>query len=206
MRSVLKCDKHMRAYRDPSTLDEAYYAELGLLDGGKLRATKHVDELAEALGPFPEPTGNGLALEIGCGVSPYCLAMQDAGWVYRGMDLSDWAIGWMIDQYDVEAYSGDWESGVWPFSSFILAAHCLEHMRDSPKALKKMADSLLPGGHLWLIVPDDGDPTNPDHLWFFTEATLDIAIFRAGLVLNKIVTYQRVPHEKFIYARAKKPF
>jgi len=78
-------------------------------------------------------------------------------------------------------------------------------MKDAPAAVKKMANHLMPGGMLYILVPDDTDLTNPDHLWFFNRVSLARVMALAGLEVESIVLRQRVPHEQFIYCKAKKP-
>lgn len=82
-RCVSKCRAHLRLHRDPATLGESYYRDLGLLG-----ETAHLAELLEALGPFPAARGNRRALEVGCGCSPYAGALRAAGWRYLGLDAS----------------------------------------------------------------------------------------------------------------------
>ncbi len=210
LRNVGKCSHHRSMRRNPATLDASYYEELGIIRDGELLPTKHVAELTEALGPFPEPDSHvtEFALEVGCGVSPYARAIREAGWFYVGIDPSPWAIGWMERHYGRVRFIGrvnDFETKVINVSyGFILAAHCLEHMEDAPGAIAKCSRLLEPGGELWIIVPDDSDPVNPDHLWFFTGATLRSCLGSAGLIVDRMAVRRHVPHENFIYARARK--
>jgi len=204
LRSVAKCGKHQP--RDPATLDAAYYAEFGLIKDGRPVPSNHVAEMTDALGPFDPPRHNATALEIGCGVSPYVRDIQRAGWHYTGLDVSPWAAQWVSSAYGVVVTCGLWETWQPPAPvGMILAAHSLEHMADAPDALAKMADALAPGGVLYLLVPDDSDPANPDHLWFFTEATLRQSVEAAGLFVEKSAMRRIVKHENFLYVKARKP-
>ncbi len=207
LRSVSKCRRHTQASKKPETLGEAYYAEFGLLKNGVLQPTNHVAELTEALGPLPRSTySEHAALEIGCGVSPYVGAIQDAYWAYTGLDASPWAAAWTADYWNTVAIACTWEAWqpVWDYG-FILSAHALEHMADAPAALQKMSDSLESGGQLWLVVPNDDDPVNADHLWFFDEGSLRRAVESAGLTVEVIAKRKYVKHEHFLYCRASKP-
>ncbi len=206
LHSVSKCAFHLSHARDPASLDEAYYTELAQLDGGEFVNSRHVEELLEALGPLPTPNGSDDALEIGCGVSPYVPAIEEAGWFYLGLDSSPWAAGWTGDYWNVLTRAWSFEELPRDYRfGFVLCCHALEHMCDAPAALRKMADVLVSGGHLWILVPDDSDPVNPDHIWFFTESTLRAAVERTGLVVDRLVSRKIVPREQFIYLRARKP-
>ena len=207
VRSVVKCDFHQRYARDPATLDEAYYTELAHLDGsGELVNSTHLAELAEALGPFPYADGRCQSLEIGCGVSPYVEAIRQADWDYTGLDVSAWVASWICDHWKVKTIVANWE--MWDSTDrfgLILCAHALEHMMDAPAALDKMVAALEPSGELWIVVPDDSDPVNPYHLWFFNERTLRAAIEATGLTILRLVVRSIVPREQFLFVRARKP-
>jgi SAM-dependent methyltransferase len=201
--------------QSPVDLREPYYASFGILRGGELQPTAHLAELVEALGPFPGPIGSKRqALEIGCGVSPYCGGMLAAGYQYTGVDPSAWAASWMQAAYAVNVVQMPiqnwWRTG-WGREhlreryDFVLGAHVIEHLDDGPAALAQIAQRVAPGGELWLVVPDDSDLCNPDHLWFFNETSLRGNLVQAGLQVAKVCSFQRVAHERFIYCRAIQP-
>lgn len=209
LQSVSKCAKHLRAMRDPSALGREYYEELGTIADKKLKELPHVAQLVDALGELPrarKATPTPWALEIGCGTSPYADAIKKNGYVYWGIDSSKWVSGWMLETYKVHVHTGDFETAKFSHRSYdlILCAHAFEHMLLAPSAIHKAASLLVPGGQLWVIVPDDSDPLNADHLWFFTEATLRATIERAGLVVDRLVSRKHIERENFIYARASK--
>ena len=78
-------------------------------------------------------------------------------------------------------------------------------MVDAPAAIRKCADMLAPGGQLWVVVPNDDDPLNPDHTWYFSEQSLRSVVASAGLGGVMISTCQRIERERFLYVRAVKP-
>jgi SAM-dependent methyltransferase len=209
LRSVSKCPGHTRAYQAPETLGEAYYAEFGLLKHGVLQPMNHVAELTEALGDIPVSGGNGDVLEVGCGVSPYAGVLIERGWHYTGIEPSKWAAGWMYRTYGVDVFQVRFENfddvGLSVQFGLILAAHSIEHTDDAPGAIARCAELLAPGGQLWLVVPDDTDPVNPDHLWFWSLRSLTLAIFQAGLVVDAITSRKMIERESFLYCRASKP-
>lgn len=205
LHSVEKCPKH-KAESGMSGL--AYYERLGRVDAsGRGLPSRHVEELTEALGPIPPATaGKWLALEIGGGCSAYCQAILDAGYSYEGIEPDPWAASWTADTYGVACYPEKFEDVVLALDySLILAAHSLEHMQDAPGAIRKCASLLMPAGQLWIVVPDDEDPLNPDHLWYFDPSTLTTCLESSGLVIDKLEVRRIVKHEAFIYARCTKP-
>lgn len=207
LRSVAKCPKHRREHHDPATLDEAYYRENGALDADA--PVRYVGELVEALGELPEPSRQpAFAMEIGCGVSPYAGTLRALGYAYFGIDASPWAVAWMRRAFGQNA------AGVADFESLrlsqgnyalILAAHVFEHLSYASTALQHAADCLAPGGELWLIVPDDEDQCNPDHLWFADESGWRRLVEAAGLVVERSTTIRRIERESFVYLKARKP-
>lgn len=222
LRSVVKCPNHKAGQRDPATLDERYYREMGALDADA--PERYVRELTEALGEIPlaplAPLPTAMlgvskaaasALEIGCGFSPYAKAIRAKGYDYYGVELSSWACDSMRSHFPrASLLQTDFETmGIrklsWGFHfEFILATHSFEHMTDAPAAIAKAASLLSPGGELWIVVPDDSDLFNPDHIWFFTEASLRKAVEMAWLKVKRLVSRRIVERENFLYLRAVK--
>lgn len=195
LRNVRKCAAHQPT--PPESLGEAYYRASGAMDADA--SVRYVREITEAIGEVP--FGTGLAVEIGCGVSPYCSYLMGKGYSYLGIDLSLFACDEMRSRgADAIQSTTLKDSSI----SLILAAHSLEHMKDAPGELVKMYHSLAPGGLLVLIVPDDSDRFNPDHLWFFTPDGLLGLLERTGFTIERFAVRRILPYENFIYVLARK--
>jgi hypothetical protein len=202
LRSESKCAAHRAESREAGTLGRRYYRDIGSLD--REAPARYVGELVEALGPLP--TGPGLAVEVGCGASPYAGAIRDAGWQYVGIDRSRWGCGWTAKRWGVEAEPVAWEDYEPPRPpGLILCAHAVEHMAEGPFQLGRMAVRLAPGGELWIVVPDDEDPLNPDHLWFPNADALRGRFEAWGLEVLRLASIRRIARESFLYARARRP-
>lgn len=78
-------------------------------------------------------TGHGI--DIGCGPDPICSSA-------RSFDVEDGDAN-EITNYVSEQFD------------FAYSSHCLEHMRDPRKALRGWWELVKPGGHLFLIIPDE---------------------------------------------------
>lgn len=206
LRSASKCRAHRAARREAEGLGLGYYQELGALKDGVPRCALLLGQLREAMGLFPRGEG-GAALEVGCGASMYAPGLLRAGYDYTGLDPSPWACAWTASTFDVETVVGTLETADLEVGHFalVLAAHCLEHMDDAPGAIARCAGLLRPGGELWVVVPDDEDPVNPDHVHFFTAKTLRGCLEAAGLEVVGEATRRYVPQENFLYARGRKP-
>lgn len=200
------CAEHAAQRQAPNVLGDAYYQSLGVTRGGRLLPTNHVAEMAEALGSFESPGLNKTALEVGCGASPYVGALRAAGWCYVGVDPSPWVRGFLGRAWQAPCLTSTWEAFRVPAPvGLILAAHVLEHLRDAPAGLAKMAASLDAHGVLYLLVPDDHDPCNPDHDWLFTAESLKLMVEGVGLDVEALAVRRVIERERFVYCKARKP-
>lgn len=205
-RSRLKCSKHMSKMRAIELLDLAYYRELGALDDENTPMLgNYIKEFVAGFGELPD-VANGRFLEIGCGCSPYVGYVLSKGYEYVGLDASEAATTWLRSQYGVQTITGDFDDAdVAATFDVIFAAHSLEHMPDAVVSLRKMYHCLRSGGSLYILVPDDSDLFNPDHLWFFNESTLCSALRLSGFEqIDSAKTVKVVPRENFVYVKAVK--
>mgnify|MGYP000228440355 CR=1 FL=1 len=208
-KSVKKCAHHVQYRRDHPSGGQVYYESLGSLVNGTFCPGKYLEELTGALGKLPPaPPGGGMAVEIGTGVSPYVSHLKSLGYSYVGFEPDPWAAQWMRDNHHVHMENRcfeELEAAATGQAQLVLCAHAAEHMPDSPGALREMYRLLAPGRPLYLIVPDDTDLTNPDHLWFYTADSLRYVLTRLGFEDVKIVMKKVVEHENFLYCVARKP-
>jgi SAM-dependent methyltransferase len=184
--------------------DEAYYRALGALEVNA--PMQYCDELIEAIGVIPP---GHRAVEIGGGVSPYVNLLQSQGYTYTLVEPNFWACSETKARYlnvNVIPTAFPFEGSMRLFDNhdLVLAAHVLEHIKNLRSAMEQINAALVPGGHLIIIVPDDTDQWNPDHVWFFNERSLRHLLIRFGFEVLRMSTHQRVTHEKFIYCLGKK--
>lgn len=213
--SVSKCDKHLSEQRETSELGEEYYRILGALDDDA--PERYQREFAECFGAIPKSDGpNGNAVELGCGVSPYVRMFTDNGYEYFGVDNSRWALDRneslriplaSFFQCDIQKRTS-WDSIRFlnETVNVVLCSHAMEHLKDPFAFLELTYARLVHGGSFYLIIPNDDDPVNPDHKWFFSEWSLRVALVNAGFVIPIMTSRRRVPHEQFIYCLARKPY
>lgn len=201
LKALSKCRHHVHVLLNEMRVEEEHYQRLGALEHPEV----YIREFEECFGPLPK--GQNPALEIGAGTSPYIRMIQDAGYAYTAIESSPFAAKWLRNVVgDMAVTEGDWEKlPTQNRYSLIFAPHVIEHMQHAPNAIKKMAADLIPGGLLYIIVPNDEDLCNPDHWWFFTESTLRRTVEAAGLRVDIMTSRRRVKHEEFIYCKAVKP-
>lgn len=207
LRCIAKCEGHTADRRDPRTLERGYFERIGCIVDGIPQCSRYLAELREVLGRFKPRGLTGSALEVGCGCSMYAPALIASHDHYRGVEPSEWAATWTARTFDVDVEVlalEDFHSFPGAFTT-ILAAHSLEHMHDAPGAIVKCARLLEPGGELWIIIPDESDPLNPDHTWCFSAVALWRCLDVAGLEVCKMEKRRRIERESFLYVRARKP-
>lgn len=200
-----KCARH-KAFlaRQPRGAD--YYQMIGAIDAqGRPLADHYVAQLIDGFGELPPAPAGGLAVEVGGGATPYVPTILNAGYEYLGVEPDAWAADWTRRTYASERVRV--LRSVFPTTlprpaDLLLCAHALEHMRDAPAALRAMFASLRPGGTLLLLVPDDSDPVNPDHLWFFGAEALPGLLTGCGFTDVRLHVRRHTPRENFLYARA----
>lgn len=211
-RAVTKCAKHRaeQRYGDPGL---AYYTtENGGVENGIPQARRYIDQLLEPIEtmdmhiPYVHAENeSSRVLDIGCGLGFYAPLFLQRGYRYYGVEAADSAASYVENAYRVPVFRTTFERLI-PAVHYhtIVAAHVIEHFEDSPAMLKKMYDTLMPGGRLYIVVPDDSDLVNPDHLWFYTPASLTGVLARVGFTAVRTTVRQHIARENFIYAAAVK--
>jgi 2-polyprenyl-3-methyl-5-hydroxy-6-metoxy-1,4-benzoquinol methylase len=104
-----------------------------------------------------ENSVTGRLLDIGCGTGQCLGYFKDKGWTVSGTDWSPKAVEHCREQLGIEVTLGDFmtlESG--EPRDCISAQHVLEHVLDPIAFLRKVRDQLVPGGLLFLAVPNHG--------------------------------------------------
>ena len=93
----------------------------------------------------------GVALDIGCGNSPYRAPVESRGFRLKTLDISD---------ESAPDFVGTIEDTGLPdaFADLVLCTQVLEHSLDPERGLQDIHRILRPGGHLILTVP---------HIWFY---------------------------------------
>lgn len=208
LHSMAKCEKH---HAEGGKTGLQHYIDMGCIVNGVPQHAKYECEMQDALEEINSEvrrlSGNPSALEIGSGLSMYAPLFLSRGFRYEAIERDSEAENWASSTFGVAVHNIEFErfDPSYLEYSIILAAHVFEHLDDAPAMMKKAFDMLVPGGRLILIVPNgEDDPVNPDHVWFFTPATLRSTLDRIGFTDVRMVEKRIVPKERFIYASATK--
>jgi len=202
-----KCVNHKPRQHDGATY---YLHELGGVVAGIPKHTLVAGEFQTALQmmgvtlPLVQPATHR-ALDIGAGIGHYGSWLLRLGYSYEALEPFDWAgkyiegcLGGPVHRCgfdELEAPDGSYQ--------LIVAGHCLEHLPDARVSLDKMLRLLDPQGWLLILIPDDTDLGNPDHLWFFKERTLTMWLEERDCEVKSVVR-SIVPWEKFMYFAARR--
>ena len=139
-------------------------------------------------------TTRGRLLEIGTGAGFFLKAAVRAGWDGSGLELSSEAAAYARDTLGLDVRQTPAEEMPFEPGSFDAVAmfEVIEHLRDPIAVLRAARRALRPGGVLVVSTPNlnalshwalgkDWAVFSPlEHLYYFTERTLDRALVKAG--------------------------
>jgi SAM-dependent methyltransferase len=137
---------------------------------------------------------NGRLLDVGCGNGELLVEAAARGFDVAGLDVSTHAVATTNARLGRSvAVAGFIEDGVLPDASFdvLIATDVVEHTRDPHRFLAALHRALKPNGILLLATPDLASwharlmgrswyEFKTEHLHYFTGATLETALVRAG--------------------------
>jgi 2-polyprenyl-3-methyl-5-hydroxy-6-metoxy-1,4-benzoquinol methylase len=133
-------------------------------------------------------------LDAGCATGGFLAEAKAAGWDCLGVELSDHAVEIARNEFSLDVVHGDLDSDLLAPGSFGLITmwHVLEHLIDPAAALVRARELLLPGGMLFIELPNWNSLGRmakgpawkqlkpPEHINFFTPRSLAATATRAG--------------------------
>jgi SAM-dependent methyltransferase len=147
---------------------------------------------AEWLGDIESVTGRGRLLEVGAGSGALVRTAIARGWSVDATEVSASGLA-RLRESGARVHEGDLTSAAHPPGAFdaIVSLEVLEHVPQPAVLLEEMARVLRAGGVLLLTTPNLTGLTglyfkerwrvvHPEHLGYFTPATLRRALSRAG--------------------------
>ena len=144
-------------------------------------------------------------LDVGCGTGEFIQVAQQAGWHVTGTELARDAVSLASQRVGQHVLQGDITEIDLPDNSYHLVTsyHVIEHLLDPIAQLKRCYGLLVPGGLLFVETPNiqslgarlKGKSWShiipPEHIIYFSPASLKHALYRAGF--DRVVVSTSAP-------------
>ena len=132
--------------------------------------------------PSPPTTHSAIALDIGCGKSPYRDLLESRNFLVKTMDIEDTASPDYVGRIEDTGLTDS-------FVDLVICTQVLEHSLDPRKGLQEICRILRPGGyllasapHIWFYHP------HPTDNWRFTQEGLTRIVNTAGFEPTKLLS------------------
>lgn len=201
--AIVRCERcgHMQVAAFPleAQLDEAY-AEVS--DGAYLdeeegqRATA-----ARALARIERHVERGRLCDLGCWAGFLVSEAQCRGWEASGVEPSAFAVRFARERLGLDVQQGTLDSAELPSEHFdaVVLGDVIEHLPDPAEALRRIGSLLVPGGVVYLALPDAGSRVAralgsrwwsvlPTHVQYFTRGSMARLLERGGYRLEWVGT------------------
>ena|ERR1700683_1733840 len=197
-----ECRLMLTSPRDDDATLGRVYAELADVeyaeeeDNRQLTAEDHCSLVTACL------PGRGLLLDVGCATGVFAGVAHQRGWTVTGLDASAWATARARAQHPgVTFVTGSVETTRFHPATFaaITLWDVMEHVPSPLNTLRQLHQSLLPGGCLFLNLPNAESLVARcmgrhwilllrEHLWYFSPPTLTRLLATAGFEVISIRT------------------
>jgi SAM-dependent methyltransferase len=140
-------------------------------------------------------------LDLGCWVGFLLAEARDRGWDVTGVEPSSYAASYAREHHGIEVLEQDLLSADLPERAFdaIVLGDVIEHLTDPLAALERIGRLLVPGGVLYLTLPDSGSrlaramgarwwSVIPTHVQYFSRSSLALLLRRAGYEPLEVTT------------------
>lgn len=132
--------------------------------------------------PSPARTRSAIALDIGCGKSPYRELLESRGFIVKTMDIDDTASPDYVGRIESTGLTNS-------FADLVICTQVLEHSLDPSKGLREIFRILRSDGylvasapHVWFYHP------HPTDNWRFTQEGLMRIVTAAGFEPRKLLS------------------
>jgi SAM-dependent methyltransferase len=179
-----------RAYAGAAS--EAYIAE----EAGQRETARRALARIDARAP-----GRGALLDLGCWVGFLLAEARARGWRTLGVEPSVFGSTYAREHLGLEVISAGILEADLPPSSFevVTLGDVIEHLTAPADALARIAGLLVPGGLVWLALPDAGSRVAralgrrwwsviPTHTQYFTRHSIAALLTRSGFEVLEVTT------------------
>ncbi len=152
--------------------------------------------------------GKGKLLDVGCGEGLFLEMAKKDGWDVQGTEISDFGSKYIIETLDIPVFHGELQQASFSDKTFdaVTMWHVLEHTINPLETLIEVRRIIRDDGIFILAVPNLNniifqqvykifkgkkihlfDPKDRElHLYYFTSATIQLALERSGFQVIKI--------------------
>ncbi len=166
--------------------DEAYIKAENLFQNIFLKRVNIISKL----------TKPGKVLEIGCSTGVILALLKKRGWQVEGIEISTKAAE-IAKKRGIQVLVRDFmQVKIDGKFDLVILNHTLEHLENPMEVIKKVKSLLYPGGLLYIDVPNFGGFSAKlmgknwplllpqEHLWHFTEKSLEILLKKLGFKIK----------------------
>jgi SAM-dependent methyltransferase len=185
-------DESLLAHAYAVAASEAYVEE----ETGQRETARRVLERIERHVP-----ARGALLDLGCWVGFLLAEARDRGWRTTGVEPSEFASAYARERLGLDVRSADLFAADLPSGTFaaVTMGDVIEHLTVPADALQRIRQLLVPGGVLWLALPDAGSPLAralgrrwwsvlPTHVQYFTRGSISELLRRGGFDVLEVRT------------------
>jgi 2-polyprenyl-3-methyl-5-hydroxy-6-metoxy-1,4-benzoquinol methylase len=139
------------------------------------------------LGPLLQPGTR--VLDVGSGSGVFLQAASEHGCSAQGIEPDVRYATRVRQELDLPVHNGSWETAQFEAGSFdvVVAHHVFEHLPRPTAALRRLHEWIVDGGHVYVSVPDIGNPDASPlnrfqraHMHGFTHETLVMIGLKTG--------------------------
>jgi 2-polyprenyl-3-methyl-5-hydroxy-6-metoxy-1,4-benzoquinol methylase len=142
-------------------------------------------------------------LEVGCAAGFFLKVAAEEGWQVTGVEIMEPAVVYANETLGLDVRAGTLTDVELPPASFdtVVMIETVEHLLDPAQTLRMAYNLLRPGGALLLAVPNLNSVMRPllgvawsvlspaEHLYYFTETTLNQLLWQIGFSETRFVWY-----------------
>jgi SAM-dependent methyltransferase len=185
-------DESLLARWYSAAASQAYVEEAAGQRETARRALQRIERHAPARGDL---------LDLGCWVGFLLAEARDRGWRTIGVEPSEFASTYAREQLGLDVRSADLLAADLPSRAFaaVTMGDVIEHLTVPADALRRIRELLVPGGVLWLALPDAGSPLAralgrrwwsvlPTHVQYFTRGSISELLSRGGFDVLEVGT------------------
>lgn len=146
---------------------------------------------------IPDFVEDGFLLEIGCGRGEYLAKMRDFGWNVRGVDVSQEAIDFAKNHYQLDVCVAGADNLPYDdaFFDVVFLKHVIEHLHEPIAIMKEIFRVLKPNGRILMTTPNTSSLGNrlfgkqwmhydpPRHLMVYNPKSLSHLFNLTGVAL-----------------------